>query len=109
MSEVLEDFVAPYMDMVGDNEEVYRKLLCLAVLAWNAALWPREEGQAMIDDALGKALSQGSEEDWADARDVIAELMRRKREHFATNQRDILSFELTDTGEGFHLSVVSTL
>src|SRR4051812_46828121 len=41
MSEVLEDFIEPYRDM-ADGENALRKLLTLALLAWNAALLPED-------------------------------------------------------------------
>ena len=39
MSDVLKDFIEPYKDMV-DSDEAQRKLLTMAVLAWNAASSP---------------------------------------------------------------------
>ena len=42
MSEVIENFIEPYMDL-ANTEENLRKLLTLAGLAWNTALFPKEE------------------------------------------------------------------
>lgn len=42
MSDVLLDFVAPYRHFVN-TIEAYRKLLLVAVIAWNAALLPECE------------------------------------------------------------------
>lgn len=108
MSEVLEDFIEPYRDL-ADSEDTFRKLLLLGTLAWNAALLPEDERRAMIDEILGAGLPGASEADRAHAGELIEGLVRRKQEHFAANRRAILSFEVTDTGDGFHLSVASTL
>jgi hypothetical protein len=63
----------------------------------------------MIEETLGAGLSRASEEDRAQAREFVETLVRRKEEHFSANRRTILSFELTDTGAGYHLPVPSTL
>ena len=36
-------------------------------------------------------------------------MVRQKQEHFAANQRAIVSFELTDRGDDYYLAVASTL
>jgi hypothetical protein len=108
MSDVLEDFIEPYRDM-ADTEDAFRKLLTLALLAWNAALLPEDRRRAMIDETLGAGFSRASGADRSQAREFVEVMVRRKEEHFAANQRAIISFELTDTGDDYHLSVASTL
>ena len=108
MSEVLEDFVEPYMEF-ADTEDNFRKLLNLGILAWNAALLPEDQMSAMIDETLGAGLPGASPADRADAREFIELLIQRKKKHFAANRRAIISFEVTDTGDGFHLLVASSL
>lgn len=108
MSEVLEDFVEPYRDL-ADTDDALRKLLSLALVAWNAALLPEDQRRAMIDEMVEAGLSRGTEADRAQAREIIEMLVRRKEEHFAANRRAIVSFELTDRGDDYHLSVASTL
>jgi hypothetical protein len=108
MSEVLDDFIEPYSDL-ADTEDAYRKLLSLGVLAWNAALLPEDQRQAMIDKTLEAGLTRASGANRAQAREFIEMLVRRKQEHFAGNQRAIISFTLSNTADGYHLSVASTL
>jgi hypothetical protein len=43
------------------------------------------------------------------AREFVEVMVRRKEEYFASNRRAIISFELTDMGDDYHLSVASTL
>ena len=108
MSDVLEEFVEPY-DEVAKTGDAYRKILNLRKLARNAANFPEEKSRAIIDETLEAGFSGASASDRALAREFIETLVRRKEEHFAANRRAILSFELKDTRDGFHLTVASTL
>jgi hypothetical protein len=108
MSEVLEDFIDPLRGMASTEDE-FRKLLMLGSLAWNAALLPEDKRRAMIEETLGAGFSRAGEAERDAVREIVELLVRRKLEHFAANQRAIISFELTDTGDDFHLSVASTL
>jgi hypothetical protein len=108
MSDVLEDFIEPYRDM-ADTEDAFRKLLTLALLAWNAALLPEDRRRTMIDETLGAGFSRASEADRSQAREFVEVMVRRKEEYFPSNRRAIISFELTDKGDDYHLSVASTL
>jgi hypothetical protein len=40
---------------------------------------------------------------------LVEALVRRKEELFAANRRALVSFELTDRGDDYHLTVASTL
>jgi hypothetical protein len=86
-----------------------RKLLNLGTLAWNAALLPEDQRRARIDGTLAAGLSRASEADRAHARELVEALVRRKEELFAANRRAIVSFELADRGDDYHLTVASTL
>ena len=108
MSQVLQDFVEPHMDL-ADTEEAYGKLLALAVVAWNASLLPEEEQQEMIDRVLEAGISAGDDELRAGLKGIVNMLIARKRAYFSEYTRDIIDFEVTDTGEGYHLTVASTL
>jgi hypothetical protein len=108
MSAVLEDFVEPFRDMAESHEE-FNKLLGLGMLAWNAALLPEDKRRAMVADMLAAGFSRAPAADRAAARQLIDALIRRKEEHFATNRRAIISFQLVDRGDDFHLSVAATL
>src|SRR3954471_12797318 len=62
MSEVLEEFIEPYSDL-ADTDEAFEKLLNLGVLAWNAALLPEDERQAIIDKTVETGLPGSSKAD----------------------------------------------
>ncbi len=103
MSEVLEAFIAPFMEF-ADTEERFEKLVTIAVIAWNASLLPRSAQTKAIDDVLTSL----PPETQADARVIVRDLMRRKRKYFGKNRRAIIDFEITDTKKEFHLMVAST-
>jgi hypothetical protein len=87
------------------SEEDYRKLLSAALAAWNAALLPLRDRRAMVDSIVEKAIPAAVD----DAKLVIGELIRRKDRFFPEIKRVMLSYELTMTRDGAHVSVASTL
>ena len=108
MSEVLTDFVEPYLEF-ADTDEAYRKLLTLAVTAWNASLLPEEEQRDMVDRIFGEALPAATEELKTDLKEIMSILIARKKKFFSEYTRTIIDFELTDRGRDYHLTVASTL
>jgi len=108
MSDVLEQFVEPYLRFPRTAEE-HRKLLTLATLAWNAALLPPGDCEKMITEVLHAGLPAAAEQVRAEAKDIVDMLVLRKRLLFADNSRRIINFDFTETADGFHLAVASTL
>lgn len=108
MSEVLTNFIAPYRQEV-DTEESYQRLLELAVMAWNTALLPEPEQQMMINIMLTEGFPKLNKEIEQGVRDIVEQLITRKKQYFSGNKRLIIDFELKDTGKDYHLSVASTL
>jgi hypothetical protein len=108
MSKVLTDFVEPYLEFT-ETEEDHRKLLTLAVMAWNASFLPEKEQQEMIDRVLDKGIPTGTEELKVGLKGIVNELIVRKRIYFSEYTRRIIDFEVTDRGRDYHLAVASTL
>jgi hypothetical protein len=109
MSALLESFVEPYLEKIDEDEKSFRKLLTLGALAWNAALLPRRERKQMIDKFVETTLEGAPAKAKRDFRGLVNTMVRRKLTHFAEYERAILDFELTDTGNGYYLSVVATV
>lgn len=107
MSDVLAEFVSPYADDCEDLE-AYRKLLNLGMLAWNAAVVPGDRGWELVERTLRKSFPRDPAL-LADARAMASDLVQRKQACFASIDRLIVSFELTERPSGWHLSVASTL
>jgi len=108
MSEVLTDFVEPYREL-ADTEEAYRKLLTLAILAWNASFLPEKEQQEMVERVLVGGIPGATKELKAGLREIVSKLIARKKAYFVEYRRIIIDYELKDTGRGYHLAVASTL
>ena len=109
MSDVLTSFVEPYIEFV-DTKEDHKKLLMLAIVAWNASFLSEKEQQKMIDEVLGVGISTGTKKLKADLRGIMKELIARKQRHFSNYTRKIISFELIDLeGGDSYLTVASTL
>ena len=102
MSDVLEDFVEPYMQF-AETKEAYQKLLTTAVVAWNVMLFPEEERSSMLDELLGTL----PEDVRNVGRQSIEELMVRKERFFSQYRRMIIDFEVRDTGNKWRLAVIS--
>jgi len=103
MSEVMENFIEPYMDL-ANTEENLRKLLTLAGLAWNTALFPKEERAKMLDDGLGTLPPEAR----AGLKALVEEMIKRKDQHFSEIRRAVVDFEVRTTKNGFYLSVASS-
>jgi len=108
MSEVLKDFVQPYLES-ADTKEAYRKLLTLAILAWNVALLPEKEQQATVDRLVDETLATATQGLKTDMKEIVNMLIARKKSYFSENKRTIINYQLTDTGRDYYLVVASTL
>ena len=107
MSEVLMAFVEPYRQ-IANTEEAMQKLITLAVMAWNASLVSSEEQQEMVEEFLKVGMPDATEELKAELKEIVNELIDRKKRYFSEYQRVIIDFELKDIGREYHLSVSST-
>jgi len=108
MSEVLLDFIDPYLDESPEDEEDadgLRNVLAVAVVAWNAAILPSQKGEKLIEACLATMPEQMR----AEARQWLDELVRRKHQHFADNRRLIIDYTVTMRSDGPHVQVMSTL
>ncbi|MBW4557918.1 MAG: hypothetical protein KME59_18680 [Trichormus sp. ATA11-4-KO1] len=108
MSEVLEEFVEPYIDSV-DSIEAHRNLLQLAILAWNTSLLPQAEQRKIVDSALTKNLFGGDIQMQKEIKQLVNKMIERKQNYFPQIKRFITDFTLKGTGKRVHLSVASTL
>jgi hypothetical protein len=107
MSEVLEDFVEPYLEFAKNHQE-RKQLFGIAMTAWNLALLPADKREVMLERAIEQVVAQTDllKQDFSE---IIGGMIIRKFDYFANNRRLIVSFELKDTGRDFQLLVASTL
>ena len=104
MSEVLAEFIEPWGDSWQTVEQL-KNLLGVAVIAWNAALMPVIEREALFRDTMSTIPAQGA----ILFRTLLDEMIQRKVTHFANNKRFIISFEVTMKAQGPYIRVTSTL
>ena len=106
MSEILLEYAKPFMDVVtSDSKEEYDKSIKIAMILWNCAIIESakgSKGRKEIEKVLKPVLSD------AESKGVLRFMLERKREMFPNNNRIIMGYELTETPDGFHLSVAST-
>lgn len=107
MSVVLRQFVEPYI-IHTDSEESYRKLLTLAVLAWNASLLSISDGKEMVDNTFSRGLGDAEADLVIELKDFVYHLIERKKAYFGKYKRSIIDFEVVDLGDQYHVSVAST-
>ena len=108
MSEILQQFVAPYLDNVSTLRR-RKSLFSLAAIAWNTALATESEKQPILEAFLEKHLPTEDAETKHQVRQMIDELITRKHQHFSDNKYFILYFQITETGQRYDISVASTL
>ncbi|MEW6137840.1 MAG: hypothetical protein AB1733_06345 [Thermodesulfobacteriota bacterium] len=100
MSEVVMRFVDPYIADLK-TEIQWKVLMALALIAWNASLLPLDERKAMIDEHVAKGNIFRPEE----AKRAIRELIERKDKFFSDYDQVLVSYDLTMTCKGPHLTV----
>lgn len=104
MSEVLEEFLEPYKDS-AKTKEAFHKLATLAVVAWNATLFPDKERRSLfLHEVLG-AFPQDARETGGI---IIEKMIVRKERFFPHHRRMILGFEVEETDASWHLVVMSS-
>ncbi|MFN9173757.1 MAG: hypothetical protein ACK58N_04385 [Synechocystis sp.] len=111
LSEVLQEFIEPYVDDEDTYEERF-ELLEDAIIVWNASLLPEEKRQGFIEEFFDLTADPLDKEDVAITNILklfIKELMDRKLELYANDNRFIKDFQLTEHELGFHLSVAYSL
>lgn len=63
----------------------------------------------MINTMLTEGFPKANKETKQGVRDILEQLIARKKQYFSETKRLIIDFDLKDTGKDYHLSVASTL
>jgi hypothetical protein len=102
LSERLVDLIAPYREE-GLTSQRYEMLIGAAATAWNLSLLPEAERP----EALRRAFRKANVREVEAAAEVIVKLMRRKEQLFPDDNRTIVSWEVSESGDQCHVSVAS--
>jgi hypothetical protein len=108
MSEVIEEFIAPYPQYATTLAE-YQCLIATAIIAWNTALAPETKRAALLSDTLKAIAPKGERQTQADFYAIVGEMIERKEKCFASNRRYIVNYRVTATPAGMHLSIASLI
>jgi hypothetical protein len=106
LSAVLLEFAEPYRAQ-ATTVQAFESLIIVAALAWNKALLRGTKPQAAFDEMLHPFLDSLSAAGRTEIEQLIAVLIRRKNQFFADDHRYVVSFEVSDAGEQYALSVAS--
>jgi len=102
MSEVLLDFIHPYLNDDIELEE-QRLYFQIGTLAWNASFLPRHK---WLSDIIW-ILKPFPPADQLMLKDIFATMIERKQQKFSEYRRCITDFELLDEGDDYRLFVLS--
>ena len=109
MSDALREFIEPLSYDV-QNDEGFVKLLNLGTIAWNLSFFSKQVARKEIEQMLQSNLLvpvATDKEIKEDLKNILGQLIARKKRHFSSYKRLILDFELKNEGNSFHLFVVS--
>lgn len=105
LSAILLQFIEPYRGLAPDIETM-KRLVTLAVIAWNGAIFGASGGPKFVEPLIESALPN-DEAMRRDFRQMINDMMERKQRYFANHQRIVVSYKLTELPHDYHLSVAS--
>ena len=105
MSEILLEYAKPFMDTIElDNKKEYEKAVILAMTLWNCSIMEEDPKNRKAAKEMLKPLMRDAE-----SKSVMNYMLERKRQMYPNNKRMIMNYELTETPDGFNLSVASLL
>jgi hypothetical protein len=106
LSAALLDFVEPFRKD-APTDEAFKKLIALAVIAWNATILPEDKRKELIDATINGIVTMAGEEWRKDAENSMAMLIKHKERYFADDKRLIVDYRLTETNKEYRLAVAS--
>jgi len=104
MSEILIDFARPYLDKYSKEIGTSEKVLTLAVVGWNLALFPPHEKHSMVKSVLHKIPAEHREV----VESVIWRMEERKRKYFNNIKRFIMNIKVSEDDDSLNVFVAST-
>lgn len=98
----LAELMAPFRGHAETLTEV-RSLTAIAAFAWNLSLLPDSEHGRFLEAAI----RQGAISDVVPFRDIVSDLVERKRQLFPDDTRLIAGHEVSHSKSGFRFAVAS--
>ena len=105
LSEVIVAFAQPLLEKCS-GLKAQRKMMSLAILAWNMGIVSEEEEEAAkIKKDLHEKICGGDEQAIKDMDEVIDYLIARKKRLYREDKRIVVSYNITESPDGLHLDV----
>jgi hypothetical protein len=104
MSEVIAEFVHPYLEEAGSEQEL-RNLFGIAIAVWNLGLLPAPDRPAAVDQIVEVAQPEAR----SDLRGLVENMLRRRMTQYAGNTRAIIQYTLSLNQRKVSLNVLSSL
>ena len=105
VSAMLQEIIEPYRRDANNFSE-YRKLVTLAIIAWNIANIPLDQMLTSLDHHLDQ-LPRMTATEREDLRQITLDLVQRKIKLYPEVQHPIVNFEITQTQNKYHLAIAS--
>lgn len=108
MSEIMLAFVEPFVEVFKQkDEEIWKKLINLAMVAWHSSLMKPNLRKEMMGEALDEIFI-GEDREGRDGIFKLMELMLKiKKENFAEYRQTILDYHIKYEEDKFNLYVIS--
>ena len=106
MSDILLEYGEPFMETIDtDDKAEHEKAIMLSMMLWNFSIMQDSghKDRKKIEKMLKPLMPD------AESKSVVKYMLERKRQMFPDNKRMIMNYELSETPDGFHLSVASTV
>jgi hypothetical protein len=105
MSDILLEYGKPLLDTItSDSKAEYEKAITILITLWNCSIMQGgPKGRRGIEKMLKPVMPD------AESKSVVRYMLDRKLQLYSDNKRFITNYELSETPDGFHLVVMSTI
>jgi intergrase/recombinase len=103
LSDVIVAFAQPLLEKCS-GLKAQKKIMPLAILAWNMGMVSEEEA-AKIKKDLHEKICGGDEQTIKDMDEIIDYLIARKKRLYREDKRLVVSYNITESPDGLHLDV----
>jgi hypothetical protein len=100
VSDLLVEFASPWLDE-AENENQWKVVIEMAILAWNLSTLPEPERSKEIRENLGPKLGTAGEI-------IVKEMLARKLSRFPEQQQFLVDYEVSGSGPNLRVEVAYT-
>jgi hypothetical protein len=108
MSEILLEFAEPFFEE-ADSLEDYRKVLMLAITAWNLSLLDAGSQKTELEKLSKMMRGKADASFLQKLQSILKPMIDRKKERYFDTKRLVMDWDYIRSPTGAHLNVVSTV